>query len=96
MGRRKLMKGLRLECLRIDRKERAMSGNAKTAAAERYAAIQKKDRGVLQTIQTEAQIRVDKTAKLRQLRLAKEAEDAAGKLALADAKAKASTPRRKS
>jgi hypothetical protein len=66
-----------------------MRGNAKTTAAERYAAIQKKDQGVLKTIQTEAQIRAEKSAKLRQLRLAKEAQDAVDKQALLEQQAKA-------
>lgn len=66
-----------------------MRGNAKTTAEERYAAIQKKDLSVLKIIQSEAQIRRDKSAKLRELRLAKEAQDAAGKLALQGQRTKA-------
>ena len=66
-----------------------MGGTAKTKAEERYAAIQRKDRGLLQTIQTASQVRLEKSAKLRQLRLAKEAQDAAEELALQELRAKA-------
>jgi hypothetical protein len=50
---------------------------ARTKAEERYAEIQKREHRVRQDIQTATRLRTEKTAKLRELRLAKEAEEAA-------------------
>jgi hypothetical protein len=50
---------------------------ARTKAEERYAEIRKRDQRVQKDIQTAARLRMEKTAKLRALRLAKLAEDAA-------------------
>ena len=59
----------------------------RSKAEERYAQIQKRDQGLKVQVDTEARLRADKTAKLRQLRLAKEAEVAAEKQAAKDIKA---------
>jgi hypothetical protein len=50
---------------------------ARTKAEERYAEIQKREHRIKHDIQTATQLRSEKTAKLRELRLAKEAELAA-------------------
>lgn len=72
-----------------------MTGTARTKAQERYAEIQKKDRGIHQDIQNAARLLHEKTAKLRQLRLAKEAEDATAKLEAKKLKAqKAAAPKK--
>jgi hypothetical protein len=55
---------------------------SKTKAERQYAEIQKKDKTVTQTIQSDAQIRLEKSAQLRQLRLAAEAREATDKLAI--------------
>ncbi len=60
---------------------------SRSKAEERYAQIQRREHGVKQEIDVAARQRADKTAKLRQLRLAKEAEDAAAKQAAKDIKA---------
>jgi hypothetical protein len=54
-----------------------MSVTPKVKAEERFAGLQKRDQAVKQDIDTAARVRAEKMAKLRQLRLAKEAEDAA-------------------
>ena len=54
---------------------------------ERYAQILKRDRSLKQELDSATKIRLEKTAKLRQLRLAKEAEDAAKKPPAKDMKA---------
>jgi hypothetical protein len=59
---------------------------SRSKAEERYAEIQKRERGIKQEIDTATRLRLEKTAKLRQLRLAKEAEDAAAKQAAKDIK----------
>ncbi len=59
---------------------------SRSKAEERYAEIQKRDRGLKQDLDTATRQRLEKTAKLRQLRLAKEAEDAAEKQAAKDIK----------
>jgi hypothetical protein len=59
----------------------------RSKAEERYAQIRKRENGLKQEIDAEARQRLDKTAKLRQLRLAKEAADAAEKQAAKDIKA---------
>ncbi len=60
---------------------------ARSKAEDRYAQIRKRENGLNQEIDAAARERADKTARLRQLRLAKEAEDAAEKQAAKDIKA---------
>ena len=60
---------------------------SRSKAEERYAEIQKRERGIRQELDNETKLRLEKAAKLRQLRLAKEAEDAAEKQAAEDIKA---------
>lgn len=52
---------------------------SRSKAEERYAEIQKRERGIRQELENATKLRLEKAAKLRQLRLAKEAEDAAEK-----------------
>lgn len=59
----------------------------RSKAEERFAQIQKRDHGLQQGLESAERARAEKTAKLRQLRLAKEAEDAAEKQAAKDIKA---------
>ncbi len=59
----------------------------RSKAEERYAEIQKRERGIKSELETATRLRLEKTAKLRQLRIAKEAEDAAEKQAAKDIKA---------
>jgi hypothetical protein len=59
---------------------------SRSKAEERYAEIQKRERGIRQELDNATRLRLEKTAKLRQLRLAKEAEDAAAKQAAKDIK----------
>ena len=60
---------------------------SRSKAEQRYAEIQKRERGIKQELDTATRLRLEKTAKLRQLRIAKEAEDAAEKQAAKDVKA---------
>ena len=60
---------------------------SRSQAEERYAEIQKRERGIKQELDDATRLRLEKTARLRQLRLAKEAEDAAAKQAAHDIKA---------
>jgi len=60
---------------------------SRSKAEERYAEIQKRERGIKQEIDNATRLRLEKAAKLRQLRLAKGAEDAGEKLAAKDIKA---------
>jgi hypothetical protein len=62
---------------------------SRSKAEERYAAIQKRERGIRQEqeLDNATRLRLEKISKLRQLRLAKEAEDAAEKQAAKDIKA---------
>ena len=60
---------------------------SRSKAEERYAEIQKRERGIKQELDNATNFRLEKAAKLRQLRLAKEAEDAAEKQAAEDIKA---------
>jgi hypothetical protein len=60
---------------------------SRSKAEERYAEIRKREHGLKQDLEVAARVRADKTAKLRQLRLAKEAEVAAEKQAAKDIKA---------
>ena len=59
---------------------------SRSKAEERYAEIQKRERGIRQELDNATRLRLEKAAKLRQLRLAKEAEDAAEKQAAKDIK----------
>ena len=59
---------------------------SRSKAEERYAEIQKRERGIRQELDNATKLRLEKAAKLRQLRLAKEAEDAAEKQAAEDIK----------
>ena len=54
---------------------------------ERYAEIQKRERGIGQELDNATKLRLEKAAKLRELRWAKEAEDAAEKQAAEDIRA---------
>jgi hypothetical protein len=56
-------------------------------AEERYAEIQKRERGIKQELDNATKLRLEKAARLRQLRLAKEAKDASEKQAAKDVKA---------
>ena len=60
---------------------------SRSKAEERYAEIQKRERGIRQELDNATKLRLEKAAKLRQLRLAREAEDAAEKQAAEDIKA---------
>jgi len=64
---------------------------SRSKAEQRYAEIQKRERGLKQDLDTATRLRLEKIAKLRQLRLAKEAEDAAEKQAAKDIKAAGKT-----
>ena len=68
---------------------------SRSKAEERYAEIQKRERGLRQELDTATRLRLEKTAKLRQLRLAKEAEDAAQKQAAKDIKTAGKAPLRR-
>jgi len=57
---------------------------SRSEAEERYAQIQKRERGRKQELDEATRLRSEKTARLRQLRLAKEAEDTAAKQAAHD------------
>ena len=59
----------------------------RSKAEERCAEIQKRERGRKQELDDATRLRLEKTARLRQLRLAKEAEDAAAKQATHDLEA---------
>ena len=59
----------------------------RSKAEERHAEFQKRQRGIKQDLDDATRVRLEKTARLRQLRLAKEAEDAAAKQAAHDIKA---------
>ncbi len=61
--------------------------SARSTAEDRYAQIRKRELGLNQEMDAAARERADKTARLRKLRLAKEAEDAAEKQAAKDIKA---------
>ena len=60
---------------------------SRSKAEERYAEIQKRERGIRQELDNATKLRLEKAAMLRQLRLAKEAEDAADKQAAEDIRA---------
>ncbi len=60
---------------------------SRSKAEERYAEIQKRERVIRQEPDNATRLRLEKTAKLRELRHAKEAEDAAEKQAAKDIKA---------
>jgi hypothetical protein len=54
---------------------------SRSKAEERYLAIQARERGIKQELDNATKLRLEKTARLRELRLAKEAKDAAEKKA---------------
>ena len=58
----------------------------RSKAEESYAQIRKREQGLDSEADAAARERAEKTARLRQLRLAKEAEDAAEKQAAKDSK----------
>ena len=60
---------------------------SRSKAEERYAEIQKRERGIRQELDNATKLRLEKATELRQLRLAKEAEDAAEKQAAEDIRA---------
>jgi hypothetical protein len=60
---------------------------SRSKAEERYAEIQKRERGIRQELDNATKLRLEKAAKLRELRWAKEAEDAAEKQAAEDIRA---------
>jgi hypothetical protein len=59
---------------------------SRSKAEERYLAIQARERGIKQELDNATRLRLEKTARLRELRLAKEAKDAAEKKAAKDVK----------
>jgi hypothetical protein len=59
-----------------------MPNTSKSKAEKKYAELQKKDKETIQTVQSASQKRLEKSAKLRELRLTMEARDAAEKLEL--------------
>jgi hypothetical protein len=70
-----------------------MTAPTKSKAAERLANLQKRDQAVRHDIETATRLRTEKMAKLRALRLAKEAEDAAARTAAKAEKSAAKRPR---
>jgi hypothetical protein len=60
---------------------------SRSKAEERYAEIQKRGRSLMQELDDATKLRLEKAARLRQLRLATEAKDAAAKQAAKDVKA---------
>jgi colicin import membrane protein len=77
-----------------NKKDNLMAATTKSKAAERFAALQKRDQAVRHDLETAARLRSEKTAKLRALRLAKEAEDAAARAKEAEAKAEKSASKK--
>jgi hypothetical protein len=71
----------------VQQREFSKMTASRSKAEERYAEIQKRERGIRQESDNATRLRLEKTARLRQLRLAKEAEDAAAKQAASDIKA---------
>ena len=70
-----------------------MAATTKTKAAERFANLQRRDQAVRQDIETADRIRSEKVARLRELRLAKEAEDAEARKKEASVKAERQAPK---
>ena len=58
--------------------DESVTNNIITKAQERYAELLKKDRGIHEDIQSAQRQLHEKTLRLRQLRLLKEAQEAAG------------------
>ncbi len=71
---------------------------SRSKAEARYAETQKRKRapGISQEIEAATRLRLEKTAKLRQLRIAKETEDAAAKQGAKDIKAAGNSAFKKS
>jgi hypothetical protein len=65
---------------------------ARSTAENRFAAMQKRNLDIRQELDKATRLRLEKTAKLRELRLAKEAQDAAEKQASKDIKAAGKMP----
>lgn len=63
-----------------------MASTTKTKAAERFANLQRRDQAVRLDIATADRLRSEKVARLREMRLAKEAQDAEAKKKEAAAK----------
>ncbi len=57
-----------------------MAATTKSKAAERFANLQKRDQDVRRDIEVADRVRTEKMARLRELRLAKEAADRAARL----------------
>lgn len=79
-----------------------MAAITKIKAEERFAEIQKRDKAIKEDIENATKLRLEKTARLRSLRLAKEAEDAtakkqeaSGKPAPAKGRSRAPSPRKR-
>jgi hypothetical protein len=85
---------LRFTSLHVEKKDNLMAATTKSKAAERFASLQKRDQAVRQDIETAARLRSEKTAKLRALRLAKEAEDAAVRARETAAKLEKAAPKK--
>jgi hypothetical protein len=60
-----------------------MAATTKIKAEERFAGLQRRDQAIKEDIENATRLRLEKTARLRTLRLAKEAEEAATKKKLA-------------
>jgi hypothetical protein len=71
-----------------------MAATTKTKAAERFASLQRRDQAVRQDIETADRIRSEKVARLRELRLAKEAEDAEARKKEVSVKAERQAPKK--
>jgi hypothetical protein len=69
---------------------------SRSKADKRYAEIQKREHGIKQELETAERLRLEKAAKLRQLRIAKETEEAAEKQAAKDIKAAGKSALKKS
>jgi hypothetical protein len=60
---------------------------SRSKAEERYTQLRKREHSAKQELDSATKVRLEKAAKLRELRLAKEAEDAAKKQTAKDMKA---------
>lgn len=65
-----------------------MQKSTKTKAEQQFAASQKKDAAIRQEVESDRKKRAEKTARLKGLRLAKEAEDQEAAALVAAAKGK--------
>jgi hypothetical protein len=69
---------------------------SRSKTEERYAETRRREQHLKHELETATQVRLEKTAKLRQQRIAKEAEDAAAKQAAKDVKAASQSASKKS